>query len=69
MAKQSGTESITINSIIASIHDTGYGGYPYKVTCTVSLPVKLFNKLGFKVMCMHGECYPSNFQSFSVGAV
>lgn len=36
---------ITVNSIIGQIHDTGFGGYPYKVVVSVSLPVSEFNKL------------------------
>jgi hypothetical protein len=35
----------TIKSIVGSIHDTSFGGYPYKVTVTIELPVNEFNRL------------------------
>lgn len=35
----------TIKSITGLIHDTGYGGYPYKVVVMIDIPVKEFNKL------------------------
>lgn len=34
-----------IKSIKGSIHDLGYGGYPYKVTVLVEVDVKDYNKL------------------------
>lgn len=34
-----------IDSIIASIHDTSFGGYPFKVTVRISIDVKEFNRL------------------------
>ena len=34
-----------IKSITGSIHDTGFGGYPYKVTVMVELPMTDFKKL------------------------
>jgi hypothetical protein len=33
-----------IKSITATIHDTGYGGYPYKIIVLVEVPVTEFNK-------------------------
>lgn len=40
---------IKIKSLIASVHDTSYGGYPYKVIAIIELPVKDFNKLCPKI--------------------
>jgi hypothetical protein len=34
-----------IKSITGSIHDTSFGGYPYKITVMVEIPVKDFNKI------------------------
>lgn len=35
----------TIKSIFARVHDTGFGGYPYKVIVTVDVDAKTFAKL------------------------
>ncbi len=35
----------TIKSVRATIHDTGYGGYPYKVIVTVAVDAKAYAKL------------------------
>lgn len=35
----------SIRSITATIHDTGFGGYPFKVIVMVDIPTKDFNKL------------------------
>lgn len=35
----------SIESITGSVHDTSYGGYPYKITVTIKLSVKEFNRL------------------------
>jgi hypothetical protein len=34
-----------ITSIVASVHHTGFGGLPYKVTAIVQMPIAEFNKL------------------------
>lgn len=34
-----------ITSITGKIHDTSFGGYPYKIIVTVEIPVSEFNKL------------------------
>lgn len=38
-----------IKDMYATIHDTSYGGYPYKVIVMVELPVEEFNKLCPKI--------------------
>lgn len=35
----------TIKSVRATIHDTGFGGYPYKVVVTVAVDAKAYSKL------------------------
>jgi hypothetical protein len=53
-----------IISVIASIHDTGFGGYPFKVTVTIELPVLEFNKLcpvtGKSRQTMFGQRKPAS---------
>ncbi len=36
--------SLKIKSVVASIHDTGFGGIPFKVTVMVDISVAEFNK-------------------------
>lgn len=36
--------NIQITSLVASVHDTSFGGYPYKVTAIIEIPIKEFNK-------------------------
>ncbi len=37
--------SVSITSITGCIHDTGYGGYPYKVVVMIQLPATEYVKL------------------------
>lgn len=37
--------SIAIKSVTGQVHNTGFGGYPYKIVCRVEIPVVEFNKL------------------------
>lgn len=38
-------ENFKIVSLIASVHDTSYGGYPYKVTAIIEIPIETFNEM------------------------
>lgn len=46
-----------VKSITGRIHDTGYGGYPYKITVMIEVPVAEFNTLCPIVgKASHGIC-------------
>ena len=38
-------ETLKIKSITGAIHDTSYGGYPYKVIVMIEVSIKEFNKI------------------------
>lgn len=56
--------NVTIKSITGCIHDTGFGGYPYKVIVMVQLPSKehktLKDDLGSLVLEVNNTVYGLN---------
>lgn len=56
--------NITISGLSASIHDTSFGGYPFKVTATIQVDSKQYNKLkgdlGSLVLTVNNVLYSLN---------